>query len=160
MDFNDPLLRYTVDDLRARILFAKMAGRFEDFSVPFGGVILRMLRAMVRRNFESGGSLATPAPWAALAPSTLKRKVVRKGILRVTDRLFNSLVGPRRTADSIVEVGKRQLVFGTAVPYARYHQFGTRVLPVRQPLPDPAPESIKPDLRRALLEWILEGRGA
>lgn len=157
---SDPLLRYSVDDLRARILFAKMAGRFEDFSVPFGGVILRLIRDMVRRNFESGGALATPAPWAPLAPSTLRRKTQRKGILRVTDRLFDSLVGPRRTPDSIVEVGKRQLVFGTAVPYARFHQRGTRFLPVRQPLPDPAPASMRAPLREALLEWILEGRGA
>jgi len=60
--------------------------------------------------------------WPKLAPSTIRKKG-HDTILIDTTRLIKSLAGP--TADSIRHVSQNTLEFGTAVPYAAYHQEGS-----------------------------------
>lgn len=73
------------------------------------------------------------APWAPNAPSTLKRKLSKGStgagkpkVLIDTGNLRNSWT--TRTTKNMVEIG-------TPVPYAKYHQSGTRKIPQRMLLP-------------------------
>ena len=74
--------------------------------------------------FASEGRTAG-ASWAALSPRYAAWKARRfpgKSILRRSDRLYSSLVGP--TSDSIREVGPDYILLGTRVPYGIRHQMG------------------------------------
>jgi phage gpG-like protein len=71
-------------------------------------------------------------PWAPLAPSTIKRKGHDR-ILLETGALRESLVhvgGP----GNVAETASRGMIFGTEVPYAIFHQTGTRRMPARPPV--------------------------
>lgn len=156
-------LEAELDANAAQLLFALRAGRFSDFSVPLGGAVLRLLRRVAKQNYDSAGGFATPG-WAPLAPSTLREKqrlgYGRKPIMRRTDRLYRALALGRATADSIVEVTKTSLRYGTSLAYAAFHQLGGLRLPRRQVLPDPMPASVGDELRQILRDWIVLGKGA
>lgn len=68
--------------------------------------------------------------WKPLALSTVLRKE-HGAILVDTGRMYESLTTPNGTADTIWETGDTWLRFGTSVPYARFHQTGTRRMPAR-----------------------------
>lgn len=70
--------------------------------------------------------------WAPLAPSTIAAKG-HSNILVDTNRLLNSLTGPGPDAIRRVEGqrGNYQLVFGTNVEYAVFHDTGTATMPAR-----------------------------
>ena len=148
-----------------QLLFALRAGRFSDYSVPLGGAVLRLLRRVAKENFDGEGIHARGG-WPPLAESTLRERA-RLGygnlpMMQRTRRLYKSVAGGRSTADSIVEVSPTELVWGTRVPYADYHQSDaprTR-LPRRQIIPDPMPAYVGPELKQILRDWIIEGRGA
>lgn len=71
--------------------------------------------------------------WPPLAPATIASKG-HSNILYASGRLNESLAFT--SADSIrrIEVvrGMSALIFGTSVPYSVHHQFGTKVLPIRE----------------------------
>ena len=95
--------------------------------------IEKLLEKDVNAAFESGGA-AIEETWAPLAPSTLKRKPKVCGTIRkliCTGRLWNSL---RVSSDGFHISRKEKLLFefGTSVPYAIYHQAGTRKMPRRK----------------------------
>lgn len=83
--------------------------------------ILRDLRQMEVHEFASEGSFFGEA-WSELSPAYAawkrKRFPGRKILVR-TGRLRSSVV--QQTGDSIAEVSKKGLVFGTLVEYAGYH---------------------------------------
>ncbi len=88
------------------------------------------LREMIAQQFATEGA-AGGTPWAPLAPSTLRKKRdSRSGILDVTGALLASLVDAG-AAGHVEESDGQQLIFGTALPYALFHQTGTRRLPAR-----------------------------
>lgn len=66
--------------------------------------------------------------WPKLAPATIKRKG-HDVILVDTGRLKASLTG--QTGDSVRDAMERGASFGTSVPYAGFHQSGTKHLPQR-----------------------------
>ena len=68
--------------------------------------------------------------WAPLAMSTILRKE-HGAILVDSGRMYESLTTPNGTADTIWETGDTWLRFGTSVPYAHWHQTGTRRMPAR-----------------------------
>jgi phage gpG-like protein len=112
--------------------------RFEDDvrdASPAFREMANMLRSWERRQFASEGSYASGG-WAPLAASTVAQKR-RKGldprILRATGDLMRSLTqsGDPNADVTIAPLG---MTFGTSVPYARYHQTGTRRMPRRRPL--------------------------
>jgi phage gpG-like protein len=81
-------------------------------------------RAMIAEQFASEGR-AGGTPWAALAPSTVRRR--RSGtLLNVTGALLSSLrdVG---AAGHVEEADGQTLTLGSRLPYAMYHQTGTGV---------------------------------
>lgn len=68
--------------------------------------------------------------WAPLAESTIQRKE-HAAILVDSGRMYESLTTPDGTQDTIWQTGKTWLRFGTSVPYAHFHQTGTKRMPAR-----------------------------
>jgi phage gpG-like protein len=93
----------------------------------------RDMRSQIALQFSTQGSHGGE-PWEPLAESTIKRKMAliakRKvinghiakslQILRLTDRLMNSLVRPG--PEHVEQVIDHTLFFGTRVPYGEFHQ--------------------------------------
>lgn len=86
-------------------------------------------REMMARQFASQGS-AEGTPWAPLAPSTLRRRRTSPSILYATGALLRSLTEPG-AAGHVEELEDQSLTLGSGLPYALYHQTGTRRLPAR-----------------------------
>jgi phage gpG-like protein len=117
-----------------------------DTAVP-NRQLATQLYSWTLRNFQSGGSMQTPA-WAPLKESTAKQKarkgysptpLIRTGHLRQSFRPFWN---------------KEQAGIGSEVPYAQYHESGTSRLPQRAMLP---PERIAMDYARLIFERWAEG---
>lgn len=72
--------------------------------------------------------------WAALSSpyDAIKAKKYGTPILQRTKRLYKSLT--QKTSDSVVEEQDLELTLGTSVPYATYHQKGTKRMPARPPV--------------------------
>lgn len=159
-------LEAALDASSEQLMFALQAGRFSDFSQPLGGAILRLLRRVAKENFDGLGVHAAGG-WPPLKPSTLAQRA-RLGLgglpmMQRTRRLYRSLALGRRTEDSIVEVGKTSLRWGTSLAYAGIHQQTDRkgkIIPMRQVIPDPLPAEVGPQIRQILRDWIIEGGGA
>lgn len=101
----------------------------QNFSDVFKGVA-KSFYQFQERQFRSGG--AEIGGWKPLAKSTLRQKA-RLGypsdILVRTGRLMRSLAS--KTTDTVEEITSRDLRIGTGVPYAIYHQKGTKKMPAR-----------------------------
>jgi phage gpG-like protein len=84
------------------------------------------LRQQIAEQFATEGA-AGSTPWAPLAPSTLGKSRRRLGgILYSTGALFESLTDPRAPGH-VEQVSAKELLFGSALPYAAYHQTGTGI---------------------------------
>lgn len=107
--------------------------------------------------------------WEPLSPRTLAKKGPRKGILRVTDRLYKSLRPGEVVGGTYAPSGEDQVVrfkSGTIeidikVPYFDYHQEGTMRIPQR--LIIPSPEKMQPWIEdatahatRMMVRWLKE----
>lgn len=96
--------------------------------------VSQRMRDWTKQGFILGG---VPEKWPPLAPATVKAKGTRgAGILRLTDRLFNSVT--ERGGENITRMRRSgsgyKYEFGTNVPYAEFHQFGTNNMPARKVL--------------------------
>lgn len=122
----------------------KAYGTEEASSVLFGiaarandlGPILDTLhdrfRDMESRQFSGQGVYS--GKWAPDKPKTIARKVKRGQdirILHATRRLRRSLTD-KRNADHVFEFTNDKMAIGTRVPYARFHQEGTKKMPQRE----------------------------
>ncbi len=91
----------------------------EDLLAP----ALPLVARAIERNFDEEGR---PLRWAPLAPDYARRKARRFGpglrILQRSGRLRRSIV-------TRLEAGA--IVASTNLPYAPFHQFGTRTIPPR-----------------------------
>jgi len=113
----------------------RLAEFAQDLSEPFREISKDFQRVEGERFNRQGPG------WAPLAPATLLRKR-GPSILVETGALKESLMGG---AGFIEVITDSQLIAGTDIPYARYHQRGTRRMPVR--------EVIKPDAT-ATTGWL------
>lgn len=129
--------------------------------LPLWQRFIPIISRLERAWFESHGAGA----WPELAESTLERKRAHGFSLeplRTDDRqgsLYDTLVDPQLAAD----VGERQLVWSTGVPYAGFHQDGGSVPgrpPQRQVIPDPLPVEYRRQLEQATVSWINEQAAA
>ena len=85
--------------------------------------------------FESEGRHASGG-WAELSPIYAAWKNAHlpgMPILQLSGRLMDSLTD-KRHADFVFEAKRKSLRMGTKVPYARFHQEGTRTMPDRPPI--------------------------
>ena len=81
------------------------------------------------------GSSGSWGPWAPLDPMYAARKRAQgfgSKILVRTGRLRDSLTS--RGADAVFDPQPLSVAVGTGVPYAGYHQTGTRRMPKREPV--------------------------
>jgi phage gpG-like protein len=89
---------------------------------PAMELIAADIREMEAEQFASAGA-AGGTPWAALAPSTLKRKRGGGGILVDSGALLGSLTDPA-SRDHVEAIDSLSLEIGTDLPYARFQQTG------------------------------------
>lgn len=147
-------LLFEVDgDVQIERTLLRMAGRTDDMSDGLQLVADSFLHAE-ERQFASQGGYASGG-WKPLAPSTLIRKA-RAGldsrILHATGDLRASLT--RRGGDHIQIVTPSSLVFGSSVPYGKFHQLGQGV-PRRRPVE--LTEGDRRESIRILQRAIVEG---
>lgn len=127
-------------DVQVRRELLRFGERATDARPAFRS-IATLLRRSEQRQFATSGGYASGG-WAPLAMSTVleKQRLRARGesrytraILRETGALMESLT--RKVDPGHIEhVEPHQLVFGTQVSYAKYHQLGTRSMPRRRPV--------------------------
>lgn len=126
------------------LLLSRIGERSSNLRQPLTEILASM-RFWMGKTFKTEGAYPGPR-WKSLEDVYAARKSRQFGgrtILRRSDKLYKSLT--RRTAGSVGRVGKNRLEYGTTIPYAVFHQDGTRKMPMRPPL-----RFIERDVRR----WI------
>ncbi len=89
--------------------------------------------------FDSQGSTTKDGEWEPLSPNTLTEKMRKhqdSRILRATGTLFRSLTS-QGAKGAVFDFDETSVTMGTSIPYAEYHQTGTRHMPQRKPV-DPS----------------------
>ena len=89
---------------------------------PAMELIAEDIREMEAEQFASSGA-GGGTPWAALAPSTVKRKHGAGGILVASGALRDSLTEPD-SPDHVEAIDNLSLEIGTSLPYAMFQQAG------------------------------------
>lgn len=123
----DGLVRFSIEVFgekqvdRTLTRFADKAGNAR----PLFASLAHDIEEIERAQFAGEGRRAHP--WAWLQPGTVARKSEPR-ILFETGALEASLTGGR---GRIRDIKRDELRFGTSVPYAGYHQSGTRHMPAR-----------------------------
>lgn len=116
---------------------------------PLWELVKPEVSRMEEEQFSSQGHGA----WPPLADTTLAIKeaggwpsdpLIRTGDLKA------SLTDPGRAADS----GPQRMIWSTDVEYARFHQTGTRRMPMRQVIPDPYPVEERRKVEMAMVTYI------
>jgi phage gpG-like protein len=96
--------------------------------------------------------------WKPLKPATLaskRRRGLRMEILQATGDLMSSLTD-RGDKNMIFDAKPTELVFGTSVPYAIFHQTGTRRMSRRRPIE--LTEQTRRECVRILQRYLIEAR--
>jgi phage gpG-like protein len=110
-----------------------------------------------------GGRFRKGFVWARLSPRYKAWKeqhypgktiLVREGDLRASVRWSHGRLG----AGGIFDAQPRHLIFGTDVPYAAYHQYGTDKMPARPFLPPVDAKEYAPLLRNWIVRHAKQGR--
>lgn len=116
---------------------------------PLWDMFSPIMAGVEQRQFDEAGG----GSWEPLAESTVVEKqqggwpldpLVRSGSLR------DSLVNPGMAEDR----GPTHYSWGTDVPYARYHQEGTRRMPQRQVIPDPIKVEDRRKFEGAMVTYV------
>ena len=136
--------------------FNRFEAEMRNLSEPFG-VIAEDFAEITERNF---GAQGTPEKWRPLSPKYAKWKSrVRPGrqILVFDGTMYASLRGVRNGTGpgTIRQIYPKRAEFGTMVPYAIYHQTGTRKMPARKPVQ--LTEEDKKRWGRIIHEWAVKG---
>lgn len=119
---------------------------------PAWPAVLNTLRQLEGQQFASEGAEGGTA-WAPLSPKYAAwkaRKFPGRRVLVLTGDLRESLT--YETGYSIADMQPLSLVFGTAVPYAIFHQRGTSRMPARKPIN--FSKTQKNDIVRVLHVWL------
>jgi phage gpG-like protein len=118
--------------------------------------IVGILRDATEQNFETRG-MAGGSRWRDLSAKYAKRtgRRVDERILRLTDRLYLSLVGGN-SGDHVEEIGPTQMRWGSSVPYGVFHQSSAprSKIPYRPPvrLSQRRRQEVVKALQRAVVE--------
>jgi phage gpG-like protein len=108
----------------------------------------------MRRRFNDAA--AGNGEWAALKPATIARKkrltAWPERILYLTGRLYSSLVPDE--PDNVFDVMSDRIRYGTATPYAGYHQQGGGRLPRRSILIPPNEDILQKCIQPIRESWM------
>lgn len=148
--------RFQVEVLGEEI-FNRVFNRIDSLSDlrPLYPEVIREFYAIEREQFESEGAAGASGRWAPLSAGYARSKQAShpdKPILRADDDLFASLTDPE-AAGAILRPEPDSLTIGTSVPYAIFHQRGTRHMPARPPI-SPS-ETQKRRLQKALQSGLV-----
>lgn len=124
------MITYTVNDKEFQRAMREAVKKVGDLTLP----LIQISRDWYKSN-RALTNLKGPGKYKDLKESTKKQKRRKYGseypILFATGRLLGSVTLPG-TVDAVSEViNKNTLILGTTVPYARYHQYGTKTLAIR-----------------------------
>jgi phage gpG-like protein len=100
---------------------------------PVLAVVLEDMRRMEFELFQTEGY----GEWAPLQQTTIERKAEQgypPKILQATEQLMDSLTGNLSAAGHVEHITESEVVYGTTVPWAIFHQTGTRFMPARPPV--------------------------
>jgi phage gpG-like protein len=123
-------------DVFGDVQLARQMLRFSERSAdvsPAWEAFADVVEAIERRQFNSQG-VTSSLGWAPLKPSTIAAKAsagLDPRILHATQRLRGSLT-QRSHPDHVRQIAPHEAFVGTRVPYARFHQRGTRRMPRRR----------------------------
>ena len=148
------MARITVEDKEARLGMKRRFDRAEDFR-PVLRWARQELEEANRANFTSQGS-TSGKPWLPLDDEYGRWKLANYGplpILIVSGSLKESLVRLRGRPN---EIGKKSAVFGTNIPYAKFHQYGKSKMPQRKIVF--VPTMFAKGLASQIAEYIVHGR--
>lgn len=128
----------------------QIARRFENFTanlddlVPAFKEILKSFYAGEKKQFETEGGWGSGG-WLPLSPSYAARKDPSLKVLEESGKLGRALSGevPANTQGNIEIIESNQLIMGTDIDFAIYHQRGTRNMPMRKPIEIPEAERKK-----------------
>jgi phage gpG-like protein len=158
------------DEISPRM--AQLMDSLKDFTEPLKKSEEYMLGS-IAETFRVGGR---PEKWAPLKPSSIRARAyrhrrgssarakrARKKAIEVmmagnirplidTGTLMRSVTARTPTAGSIRKLTKTELVIGTNVEYAPYHQYGTKYIPAR-PFLQILPED-KENITQIFKDWL------
>lgn len=100
---------------------------------PAGARFMEYMRSVERSQFDSEGRTGSGG-WAPLKPRTAAQKAARgldPRILRAHDELRKSLTN-KGHRNHIERITNDEFFYGTRDPKAKFHQGGTRRMPVRR----------------------------
>lgn len=154
-------LKITVDGAeKLQLALSRTAEAITDFS-PVWNEVRTAFFEIEQDQFQSGGAKGASGTWAALSPKTEAIKIQKYGTfallagpLIATTRLYKSLT--RSTEDTIFETTKTTMAIGTSVPYAKFHQRGTRRMPARPPidLSDKQKDDLSKVIKKSMLSIV------
>lgn len=135
-------------------------GEYAQNATPAFEAIGGLMMDETGRQFDTEGAHASGG-WAPLAQSTIRRREHRGYvpivILHQTGALKRSLT-ERDAPHQIFNAGPQELVFGSRLPYAVYHQRGTPAMPRRRPLEFTEPA--KRQMVKIIQRYIVTGEVA
>jgi phage gpG-like protein len=108
-----------------------------------------------KRQFDQEGAY-TGTRWSALSPAYgrwKQRHYPGKPILQLSGDLYDSMAS-RPFGTEIIS--HDQMVIGTGVPYAAYHQHGTETMPARPIIQKPSAKD-RLQFAKYLQNWIVKG---
>lgn len=117
---------------------------------------------MLARHWDSKGA-AFGHKWPPWALSTLLSRFRKgnagQGLMIDSGHLKEILFRSRDTDNRLRAIPNGvRLGLNVAVRYARFHQRGTKHMPVRQVIPDPLPRSFQAEVKSLVRGFILSGR--
>lgn len=149
------MLDLQIDGLEAATdAWLEMFDRARDVSGANDAIHAAFLEGRAR-DFDSFGATSSAGAWAPRKPSTLRRRPGGR-LMNVSGRLRRSLTDPGHPEHVFVAGPLGVEEMGTRVPYAPFHQTGTRWM-VARPIVAAPPEETQL-YGRAVLAWITEGR--
>lgn len=103
----------------------RLAGRLKDLRTPNRAVAVQLYQWTIRNFDQEGGLLGG---WIPLRPATVRQKarIGKEKMLVRTGQLRNSLISFSSNDNAGI---------GSALSYAKFHQFGAKNLPQREMLP-------------------------
>lgn len=130
---------------------------FKDFR-PLFREAAKLFYEFEKEAFDSEGDSSAAGEWEELSPLYELIKEQRypgKTILRRTDALYRSLTQPNARG-SIRRVTETELLVGTSIDYALWHQTGTSRMPARPviALTDQQNRRMATFLRRGLADFV------
>lgn len=136
----------------------KIIDSLEDF---YRGPATRSLKNTFTEIFRGEGQTRQTQKWAPLAQSTLRARARRRRNRQKGQRFGSKILwdtGRLRSSyiyTPVIHIEGNTMRYGTSVPYAKYHETGTRFMPAR-PVVGYAAVLAPRRLQRALNKYIRE----